>query len=1379
MPDLRSRWLRLLGLVSVLALSTPACAQLRSEVLLSGQWEYQKLPAGAELTYPPPAGGWQPTTVPGYLSGTNYERAWFRRSIGIPKIAAGKRLKLRFLGVKYNSVVYVNGQEVGRHFGGHEMFDVDITKAVKLGERNDILLGVHDWTGLFNRRVDLAGDWEGLRSAPRDAILAPIGGMYHLYGIWDDVYLLALPEFHIADVFVKPSVRQGTITVDLELANESSAFAQVTVSSRVLGPSAAGRPQGGTVVVELPERQIKCPAGEAPLVTTSAAAKGLEFWWPDSPKLYTLRTTLSQGGRVIDTVDTRFGYRELWAEKQWFVLNGERVILRASSWWPPGSTQTREQVAATIQALKVGNNICFRTHTQPWPHLWYEVADELGLLMVPEGGVWNDDEVYRINDPAFWDNYADHLRRMVRQHRNHPSIVIWSLENEFYGSRLNDESPAKADLVRMGRMMKELDPTRLITYESDLDPGGVADVVGLHYPHEYPEYQLYPDTCYWMDQPQNMQGRAFTEGRPLWKWNRNKPLYIGEFLWVPSSDPSWHTIFFGDDAYLDYEGYRNRAKAESWKMQIEAYRWYRVSGICPWTEGEGGPLNEKENRLYAAQKWAFQPIAAYCREYDARFYAGESVERTLAIYNDVPRSSSLLLEWQLGQGGQAIQKDSRRLDLAAAEKRVVTVALSIPLVEQRTRLDFHMAIFRGQEAKPAFEETKTYWAFPRNKLPDMGQVRVALYDLNGATGQVLRSAGVQFERLGSLDAPPAADVLVIGARTLKKAGRGIPVIGVEEAGQFALADFVDKGGRLLVLEQDEYPESLLPVSQTNHAATMAFPQVTGHPILSGVQPEDLKWWRGDHLVSENDLARPVSGGCRPVVVSGGAEGIGFCPLLELPRGQGTMVLSQLKLIRKFEQEPAARLILGNCLHYLAGFRPSARPTQVIGEEGFWRQLDGLGLEYQQVSFAQEPALKEGGLLIHQGPVEPLLGLRLALDQFVQNGGTLLLHRLSPQGLEALRGLLGADLRLTPNASPISKQGQDPILDLVTREDLYWLGQQQGASWSTTPLATNVADYTFTKTFAGQREQTFQAKAMELKGQIVQALDEGVGLFTVGSVSQEVDFGQGGPYIVGARMRGSVAQGIWPNAQFSVDGQAIGIVGILDDQWRDYATFGDVPTGRHTLSVAFINDGSGPGEDRNLFVDRVFVARDTQPLTGVQFLTSPAALVRIPKGKGAIIIDQVNWDTEQANATKARRYACALLTALGATFRHRPSVALEAEDMQPVGQIAWFRREPTGLYLGSVGSVEGQVRCAKAGDYELSIVARGTPAAGEYPLIKVQLDGKDVGSVQLTGGGWQGYPLKVAFTEGDHKLTLTFANDLFQAPEDRNLWLDKVEFRRAA
>lgn len=304
---------------------------------------------------------------------------------------------------------------------------------------------------------------------------------------------------------------------------------------------------------------------------------------------------------------------------------------------------SRDEIRERWETVKDMGCVAFRTHTQPWRSVHYEVADEVGLLMINEGAVWNDESVYRINDPVFWDNYAAHLKAMIDRDKNRPSMIMWSLENEFYGGRFDDDAPAKADLVRMGRLVREWDPTRPFFYESDGDPDGVADVIGIHYPHEYPEYTCWPNEAYWLAKPQKSAGHHFTNGATEFFWRKKKPLYIGEFLWLPSSNPSWHTVFFGDDAYLDYRRYRNMGKAESWRMQILGYRHHEVGGISPWTVIEGGPLTE-ENFLYQAHQFAYQKIAAYCHDYDSRFFSGEEITRRVEVFNDVLEPSTLRLE---------------------------------------------------------------------------------------------------------------------------------------------------------------------------------------------------------------------------------------------------------------------------------------------------------------------------------------------------------------------------------------------------------------------------------------------------------------------------------------------------------------------------------------------------------------------------------------------------------------------------------------------------------------------------------------------------------------------------------------------------------------
>ena len=118
----------------------------REEITLNGTWQYQVVD---QLGQRPADGPWLACSVPGYLRGVDYKRAWFRRAFELPDSMRGKRIKIHFGGVKYNSRVYVNGKQVGGCFGGHRPFEVDVTEAVRPGGPNELLVACHDWTGVF------------------------------------------------------------------------------------------------------------------------------------------------------------------------------------------------------------------------------------------------------------------------------------------------------------------------------------------------------------------------------------------------------------------------------------------------------------------------------------------------------------------------------------------------------------------------------------------------------------------------------------------------------------------------------------------------------------------------------------------------------------------------------------------------------------------------------------------------------------------------------------------------------------------------------------------------------------------------------------------------------------------------------------------------------------------------------------------------------------------------------------------------------------------------------------------------------------------------------------------------------------------------------
>ncbi len=1356
----------ILAFCACLLIAAPAEAGPRREVSLGGTWQHRLVD---DLAAPMPEDGFTPIEVPGYLSGVDYRRAWFRRAFTVPESMRGMRIKIHFGGVKYNSRVLVNGREVGGCFGGYRPFEVDVTDAVRFDGPNELAVGCHDWTGIFTPgRVDFddATGWHRVRGAPRDKILAPIGGLYGLYGIWDDVTLRAHPAVCVKDRFIQPSVRRGELVVDYTLANDSAADVEVELRAAV--------EDDGKDVLRVGPAKVSVPAEGTATATLREPWPEAHLWSHVDPYLYHLRTELSSG----DVERTRFGFREFWVEGHRFYLNGTPVNLLATSWWPPHGPMPREEVRERWEAIKRCGCVAFRTHTQPWRGVHYDVADELGLLMIIEGAVWNDESVYRINDPVFWKNYAGHLKAMIDRDKNRPSVVMWSLENEFYGGRFNDQSPAKDDLVRMGKLMKQWDPTRPIYYESDGDPGGVADCIGIHYPHEYPQYTCWPDEAHWLAEPAEID-HMFNNGRERFVWNREKPLYVGEFLWLPSRDPSWHTVFFGDRAYTDYRRYRNLGKAASWRMQILGYRHHEVAGISPWTVIEGGPLDES-NPLYQAHQYAYQPVAAYCLDYDRRFFSGDTATRRLDVFNDVLEPSALTLQWELVLGGDVVDRAERNLTLGPAERRTLEVPLRLPQVARRTPIEWKVSLRRGDEK--VFDEAHDYLVFPRAPLAQV-DARIGLYDPSGVTRQVLESAGVKtakLDRLGQLaeQGDNRLEVLVIGAGALAPGASERPVIGRVFPERKALEDFVAHGGRVLVLRQEAYPAGLFPVSLSDHDSTMTFPVQPRHAALKGIEADDLKFWRGDNLVAAREPARPASGAAVPIVVSGSAAGIDRAPLLERPVGRGTIVHAQLKLVEKYATEPAAARILGNLLRYLADFEPAARRTALVGGSDAYRAyLRSVGLAFDDLAEKRPGAdPSDYSLVLCRGEV----GDVARLGEFLKQGGNVLVHRPSAEALNGLNGALELDLVSRPYTGHVTRaEGDHPLLDAVTCEDLYWLGEHTGHGWATTPRAAEMVDGAFTRSLEGKTAQAYEVEDWELEGQIVERRAPGVAFATVGSASAEVDFPETGTYVIGLVARGTPCKGAYPVARVTVDGERLGDVPVSDDAWHTATTFGRVEKGRHEVAVAFTNDASDPPRaDRNLYVDQVLVAFDDgHDGDRLDFLTTPPAVAVARRGRGTLVVDQVRWDTEERNARKAARYAASLLTALGGDFPPRLGVTVECETMTPQPGMPHFHNRGTYVSLATTGYVNTPIEVAAAGRYAMELVASGSRAADVLPIVEVRIDGEPVGRVELASTAWRPYVVPVELTEGPHELALAFTNDYNREGEDRNLALDKVVFYR--
>lgn len=1348
----------------------------RETLSLNGVWECATASALEEV--PVPTDGWEPADVPGVIYGHDYRRAWFRRTFQAPAAWHGQRVVLRFGGVKYNSRVLVNGEHAGGCFNGYDPFECDITDAVRYGGDNVLLVEVRDWTGVFSdgEPIDFArgsGQRE-LRDVPRDRVLAPIGGRWFHYGIWDDVALAVMPRTYLDAVRVFPSVRTRRIDIHGYVRRAADPTNAGGVTARIHAYDGAPRdgagqwPTDGAVVWE-GRAEVRAPDGQFAFAIENPP---LKLWWPHDPCLYVLEVSLPDGDRWTE----RIGYRELWAEGPDFYLNGVQTHLLATSWWPPHPPRPRDEIRETMAAIKRMHAACFRTHTQPWRRRWYEVADEMGLLMIPEGAIWNDDMVYRVKDPAFWRNYQDHLEAMVRHLFNHPSVVMWSLENEMHGGRMRDGTPQEEFLASMGDAVKALDPTRLITYESDGDPGGAADVVGLHYPNEYPHRRLWPNDAYWIgERPTLWRGNMFWDA-PEFEWNREKPLYIGEFLWAPAPDPSNNTLFWGDEAYGDFREYHNRAKALSWRMQILAYRYAGVSGISPWTVIEHGPLSEK-NSLWCAQRDFYRPLAAFVREYDTRFYAGETVDRTVFLFNDTMAGvDGATFRWALLRGEEALTEGNETLSMPSGARAERSIAVPMPEVSERSTFTLRLTLYEGGIER--FRDNVPVEVFPRRML-EAPEATVYLYDPVGGLTTALGGGAQAFTRLESLDEWHGDGVLAVGPDALRDVSQegGVPVIGAARNHQDAIAGKVAQGGRVLLLEQARGVDDWIPVQTAAQESTMAFIQRPHHPVFRGLRPEDLKWWRGEHLVSLNEPSRPVTGGGKALAVTGTDQGISHAPLLEIPHGNGVWLLCQLRIVSKLESEPVAARLFQNMLDYLAGYTSERGKTVHYGPEEFARRLQDLAVDSE--ALANPALLRYPGieLVILETDAATITAHAQALRAFMEAGGKVLWNRPPLAGFDDARAALGLPVTLQPSTGPAMRADSgSAFVEALAREDLYWLGPVQPVSWHTRPLAEDMTDGVFAPPLPEDSALDLPIDdTVALEGKYVGLRDGGISLATNGQATWPITLDTSGPYLLGIVAGGTPCEGIYPLVEARLDGKRLGFIPVAQREPRGYSVLFDGMAGGHEVNIAFVNDKTSCDEDRNLFVQRVIMAPCTAA-NQFEALTAPPALVQVPIGKGRLVLNAVRWEDAASNALKARRFITSLLGELGASFHAQRTVsAVEAETLAPNPGISHFSRESDHVRMGSIGSVEGKVRVATSGRYRIGIWAGGSSAQGTYPIVVVTLDGDELGRVECAGPEWSEFAFTTVLPEGEGVLRLAFINDYYDPPDDRNLWIDRVEF----
>ncbi len=1008
---------------------------------LDGHWDFLPLPPGAPAakrgSVPPPDFEDMRIRVPGYWNHfpqnvggdwgaydhyrypahwQNAAAAWCRQRFQYAARDAGPdaRTRLCFDGVAGTTTVWLNGRELGRNADLFLPFSFDVTAVVRREDENELLVRVDPPIVRDQLWHVPPGSWVG----------------WHLRGIWQSVYLQTAPANAIDDVFCQPSVRQSRLTVEATLALHASGDG-LTLQAEIL--------DNDHRVLDLGIQAV--PGGDsAPVLHFTADKPPLAHWSPESPRLYHARVTLRADDQVVDQRIVRFGFRELWIEGTQFRLNGVPLKLFGDSWHYMGVAQQNPAYARTWYdfARSCGANV-IRTHAMPFPPCYFDVADEMGMLIIDESAIYGSAGTLAYDEPAFWENCRDHIRRLVRRDRNHPSIIAWSAVNETIWRRGDVIFP---ELLKLADVAREADPTRIVTFdENDSDIGGGAPTHGGHY--GTPEH---------------------------WRrvWQRDKPLMVHEFSSLYHGGPDNVSHLVDEQAYADYHTRLRGAGEEAADMFLRL-RSLGAASITPWnlnwyalepiplqnTEDlppgvtAGGPTFDRIGQRALTLNYGYDPDAAGWRPNAAleplalcyrrqRFFlprrprqgfGGCALSYVAEIWNDVGRPATLELVFTLERGEQQVHNEVWTLQLNPLASRQVTLSIELPVVDALQTLGARLELREPGAAQPVHCESWPIDARPAAPL----------------AAEPVRQAWLA----GAGEAPPAA----LGATT-PVTGGGLPCELLEDAGAtLVLAgshsgrryrgwfedDGVDQwiraGGRLVVLPgalDDQDTSALAPLRRS---CSHAYVRDEASPLLADFTNAHFRDWPADGTLATYVFPRPSTGPALCPLDSGDAsEGLALTPLVIVPHGDGHVVLSGMDLLARATDTPAAAALLERLMHKELPPAPT-RPVSVVAPaDSRWPALLAeVGVD----------AVAGGEIVVADAAAPTSLNdprvTRDALDRLFDAGGTLLLNTLTPETAAAWSQRLGVALELHDELRfNVARSGADPVLRGLNNFDFCWV-----------------------------------------------------------------------------------------------------------------------------------------------------------------------------------------------------------------------------------------------------------------------------------------------------------------------------------------------------
>lgn len=534
----------------------------------------------------------------------------------VDKELLGKETFISFQGVETAIYVWLNGEFVGYSEDSFTPSEFNITPYLK-EKNNKLAVEVYRYS---------TASW----LEDQD--------FWRFSGIFRDVYLYAVPEIHVRDMKVIADYDyengNGILATELDIIGDSDYEIKLTLTDK---------------------NGIKVYEGNT--ANVSASIPDIMPWSAEQPNLYTITAEISSDSEIIETAETKIGFRTFELKDGIMCLNGKRIVFKGINrheWNAEGGrVVTEDDMLWDIRFMKQNNINAVRTCHYPNNSLWYQLCDEYGIYLIAETnleshGTWQKMGACEpsINVPASLPEWKeaclDRARSMYERDKNHASVLIWSCGNESY---CGDDIAAMADYFH------EVDKTRLVHYEGvvwNRKYDHITDMESRMYakPDEVEEY-LKQNTgkpyisCEYMHAMGNSLG-----GMKLYTDLEDKyEAYQGGFIWD----------------YIDQSLYKDGVLVYGGDFDDRASDYGFCTNGIVYADRTYSPKVSEAKRLYSNIRMSL-----------------ENGVLTVENRNLFTDTSGYIFKVTLEKEGDILSAEEHRLNISAGEKDSVKIGLEVP-----------------------------------------------------------------------------------------------------------------------------------------------------------------------------------------------------------------------------------------------------------------------------------------------------------------------------------------------------------------------------------------------------------------------------------------------------------------------------------------------------------------------------------------------------------------------------------------------------------------------------------------------------------------------------------------------------------------------------